>query len=272
MVRILIATDFTPASRHAVEYAYKAFDAEHTVFTLVHVVHIDGPPPPFMFNRLVESLKIRAKYKYETMAAEISQPQKTAAINYRIEYGSPVHSVIEKVAREENADMIIAGAGMANSLEQMVMGDVAAHLVTHSAYPIIIVPFKAAVKPIEHIVNATGVEQSEGDFLKMMQFAANLKANVTMLHVYSNRERANSIQAKTIQELAYSKYGFNNVRFEYEISPSAVTGIMKYMKNNHPDLLAVFPHKHIYLDRIFSHRVTQELASKSSVPLLVVKD
>ncbi|MBK6729603.1 MAG: universal stress protein [Bacteroidetes bacterium] len=271
MVRIIVATDFTPASKHAVEYAFNAFDAENTAFILVHVVHVDGPPPAFMFNKLIESLKLRAKYKFENLLTEITQPKFSKIIN-RIEYGSSVHSVIEKAAREENADLIIAGAGMRHNLEQMVMGDVATHLVSYSAFPVIIVPQQAAIKRIETIVNATGVEQTEGDFMRMMKFAEILKANVTMLHVYNNADRANSIQAKTIQELAMDKYGFNNVRFEYEVNTSAVKGIIKYLNKTNPDLLAVFPHKQVYLDRIFSHRITKDLAGKSAVPMLVVKN
>lgn len=272
MIRIIVATDFSPASKHAIAYAFKAFDTSQVEFTLLNVVHIDGPPPPFMFNRLVDSLKIRAQYKYEAMLAELSKPQNAQIQKIRIEYGSPIHSVIEKVAREENADLIIAGAGTIQNLEQMVLGDVATNLVSHSAFPVIIVPLKAPVKPIEKIVNATGIEQTETDFLKIMQFAANIQAQVTMLHVYNSMDRTDTMQAKTIQEIAASKYGFKNVSFAYEISPSAVTGIIKHLQKTNPDLLAVFPHKKLYLDRIFSHRVTRELASKAAVPMLIIKD
>ena len=161
---------------------------------------------------------------------------------------------------------------MRHNLEQLVVGDVSSHLASYSAFPVIIVPQLAPLKRIENIVNATGVEQTEGDFLKIMQFAANVHANVTMLHVYKSADRAENLQAKSIQEMASNKYGFSNVRFEYEVSPSAVTGIMKHLKKHHPDLLAVFPHKRLYLDRIFSHRVTKELAAKADVPMLIIKD
>lgn len=271
MVRIIVATDFTPASTHAVEFAFKAFDSANTAFVLAHVVHIDGPPPAFMFNRLIESLKLRAQFKFENLKSELTMPQ-NAAISHRIEYGTAVHSVIEKIAREEHADLIIAGAGMRQSLQQLLIGDVATQLISYSDFPVMIVPQEAVIKPIKHIVNATGIEQSESDFMRMMQFARALHADVTMLHVYNSAEQANNLQAKSLRQLAKDKYGFNNVQFEYEINRSTIAGIFKYLNKTNPDLLVVFPHKELYLDRIFSHRVTKTLAGKSAVPILVMKN
>jgi nucleotide-binding universal stress UspA family protein len=135
--RVIIATDFTPASARAAEAVVPLLDPEATV-TLLHVwqpshfkavdrlvaadMHYDSALSG-RFERLVELLGLPSSMTVETTTRE----------------GDPATEIL-RYAHEVNADLIVAGRRSLHSLQRMLSDSVTASLLRSAVCSVLVTP------------------------------------------------------------------------------------------------------------------------------------
>ena len=125
--KILVATDFSAGSRHALRHAEKIADALRAELVLLHVVgpEVGGPAEFAEANeRLVET------------ATKLSR--RGCRVTPLMETGRPA-AVIVKRAEALRADLIVVGTAGRTGLSHLFLGSVAESVVRSSRIPVVTV-------------------------------------------------------------------------------------------------------------------------------------
>ena len=140
MRKIVVATDFSAASRPALA---TALDLARRDGARLVVLHVMVPPSPFAGDDLPASwleLEARAQREAERrLAAAVSRAERSGiATTGTLVKGVPA-DVIVRVARREGADVIVIGTHGRSGLGRLFMGSVAARVLATATCPVVTV-------------------------------------------------------------------------------------------------------------------------------------
>ena len=140
MRKIVVATDFSAASRPAFA---AALDLARRDGARLVVLHVMMPPSPFVVGDLPGSwleLEARARRDAERrLAAAVSQAERSGiATTGTLVKGVP-GEVIVRVARREGADLIVTGTHGRSGLGRLFVGSVAARVLGTAKCPVLTV-------------------------------------------------------------------------------------------------------------------------------------
>ncbi|MBI3415811.1 MAG: universal stress protein [Verrucomicrobia bacterium] len=137
-LRIILAVDFSDASRCALAYAVALAQASGGEITLIHV--IEPPPyPEFGYARIPAkeaALKRNAREKLESLAEELVHAGVKAACVIR--HGNPFHEIAEQ-AYDQSADLIVVAAHGRGAIARALLGSTAERVVRHAPSPVLVV-------------------------------------------------------------------------------------------------------------------------------------
>jgi nucleotide-binding universal stress UspA family protein len=152
---ILIATDFSPASERAVEWALAIARRDGAQLTLVHAltpeprefVPMDSPPE-------LDRPRLKAEQEMKQLAEKAAE--KGIPCQLRVERGRAGDVVASFMARED-ADLIVLGTHGRGGISKIALGSVAEEVLRQAMCPVLTVgPHVAAVaKGLRNIVFAT---------------------------------------------------------------------------------------------------------------------
>ncbi len=273
MNKILVATDFSKTATQAVRYAINISEKFSANVIILNIASLDGSETLYGMASMVEDV-IQKKSEME-MQRLIKKLQEEFGNNLRvttrIEKGESEHKVIEKIAAEENVELIVIGLKGVNEVERVFIGGVAASVAMHATHPVLLIPQAVTYREVKHIVDATDLNQSEFEFKKVYRFASHFNAKITVLHIYNNEAEAKKSDLAILTEGIKVKYNVDNVTYDSAVNTSVADGIEEYVAKHNVDILVMFTHKKLFYQRMFNPSTTKELAFESTVPLLVLK-
>ncbi len=140
--RILLATDFSDCSEHALRYACEfaeAFGAE------LHLVYVNEPPAAAYsefgvgfvgVDGLEEDIKRSAAAKLDGLPDEKWQDKLT--VSRAVLFGTPFIEIV-RYARENDIDLIVLGTHGRGAIAHMLMGSTAEKVVRKAPCPVMTV-------------------------------------------------------------------------------------------------------------------------------------
>jgi nucleotide-binding universal stress UspA family protein len=157
--RILCATDFSPASDPAWDFAQRLAGAVRADLLLVHVlrwipVAFDGAFDAGTYQRLLDDERREAQARLDRLA-----PEGGLRVTKRLEDGPPAARILS-VAESEGVDLLVVGTHGRTGLNRLLMGSVAEHVVQAASCPVVTVrPLPGAarglIRPFTRIVYPT---------------------------------------------------------------------------------------------------------------------
>jgi nucleotide-binding universal stress UspA family protein len=143
--RILVATDFSQTSEHALEYARALATAFSGTLHLLHVV-----PDPVIASAWSEAyaydltaLGERLRLDAERQLAEKAQTIRDVAVTTEALVGRPA-TIIALTAAERGADLIVMGTHGRSGVTHLFMGSVAERVVRSAPCPVLTVRERAS--------------------------------------------------------------------------------------------------------------------------------
>jgi nucleotide-binding universal stress UspA family protein len=139
--KILAATDFSEHSRVAVDYAAalaKTFGAEVLLCHVVEPPDLISQGPPTGEAYFPPNLSQLQHDAAESECARLLQEADVSKGRALVAIGSPFIELI-RIARDENADLLIAGTHGRGAVAHMLLGSVAEKLVRKSPCPVLVV-------------------------------------------------------------------------------------------------------------------------------------
>jgi universal stress protein A len=140
--KLLVATDFSPASRPAVARATELAKERRAELLIAHVLPSVGPIgtegwiPPRIYDEMAQAVRETGQKRLDRAVEQARR----AGVRARglLFWGIP-HEVIARLARREKADLVVVGTHGRTGLSRLMMGSVASRVVGTAPCPVLTV-------------------------------------------------------------------------------------------------------------------------------------
>ncbi len=294
VTHILFATDFSPSSTPAFQYAMEwanAFDARLTLFHgISHQVGLDLDTG--IAQRYLDEQQKIARDHLDQLCGEARQH--VAQTSTEMRAGLP-SALICDVARERQCDLIITGTHGWTGFNRVIFGSVAERVIQRGPCPVLSIPDRSpeekakihqlSLQPKQIVLPVDFSDCSIEAYEYAVQLAKWLTAQITLVHAieplsYSldftlthplqekmNREKIDH----RLQELT-SLLQEQKISGHYEIvgQPSA-KAILDVSSARQADLVVMGTHARKALSRLILGSTTNKVLQQSPYPILTVK-
>jgi nucleotide-binding universal stress UspA family protein len=139
--KILFPTDFSDASKRALDYVRKLKEAGTKEVVVLHIIDERGIDAIFQYSpRNSEDIvqRIREEARTEVDAIEKELNENGFTVKSRIEEGIPFKDIL-RVEEEENVSAIVIGSHGKSNIEEMLLGSVSEKVIRKSKRPVLVV-------------------------------------------------------------------------------------------------------------------------------------
>ncbi len=282
MKTIMIATDFLGNSAQAAHYGYTLAQQLKADVVLCNAIALQTEAPQTGFvpwpaeqydlmmddsDKELENLKLEL-YKIKTPNTYIPH------ISYAAEIGS-VTQVINDVAREYNADIIISGGHSASLVSELVTGNHNKWLIDAVLRPLIIVPagFDAtSIKRITIAADLKNLDQDTSSLLQVVALAKLLGAEIQLTYIDLHTHGGTRNQENFYQQLneLVQKSGYDKISVSVTRADNVEDGLDALCSKGQAQLLAMSHHPHGFWDSIVHGSHTKKMIKHITIPLMVI--
>ena len=269
MKTILIATDFSKASRNAALYGVELAKALNAKIFLFNAYEVPQPAPALGIS--ISRYDVKAQIdKQLTDEADFLAP-KGKMIEIIADEGVATDSIIN-IGNEKKADFILSGMKGSGKNFRILFGSTATLLAKKTNIPLIIVPENARFKTPDTVVfaidNSIDSEKLPEQLTSLTEFFG---SKLYAVRVVQNKNEEwlevldTSQQLRKIIQIPGSSTGYH-----------ADTGIRQalneYIKKYKADMLVMVPHKQEWFERLFRKSETKDMIFHSKIPLLILPE
>ncbi|HMF71615.1 MAG TPA: universal stress protein [Flavitalea sp.] len=272
MDTLLVAIDFSAASRTASLYAASLAKAARAKLILFHAYMLPAPVSEVPYVMVsVDEMQIENE-KLVRSEAEVLHRNFDIEVEGIVQIGLPSDE-ITSLAAERNAALIVTGMRGAGGIDKLI-GSTTASVVRKSKTPVLVVPHTTIFSPVEQIVYASDFSYtSSGDLFKPLTDLAGLfQSTIHIVHI----RRMENNEKKEKEELAKNVISslLGNIRHEFSViaDDSIMHGINGYIEQHNVQMLVMVAHKHSFFERLFSKIHTTAMTYETKIPLLVLQD
>lgn len=190
---ILVAVDFSEASRIALEAAGKLAADLGADIVLLHASPTAPPPVPFAHEReaeLVTAARVAAR-DAARLSAEWADPLRQAGVRVQTvnPMGPPVKAILDE-AKHRSVRLVVLGTKGRTGIAGWVMGSTAKEVIRRSRVPVLVAPLRMKPPAAPRAASGTVIlaavdfsEQSNVAYEAALRLAKDVKSVVRLLHV-----------------------------------------------------------------------------------------
>ncbi len=271
MKTILIATDFSPVARNAVNYGIDlAKSIGHSV-TIVHVYQVpvafaDGP----MVLVSLDDLRSSAEKQLDQLKSDLHHVHGNGFKVYTEAILGNVVEELQHVADKLDPFAIVMGATGLTGAQRVLFGSTTLFAIRKLTYPVIAVP---EGKTLGHGIKKIGlacdfrevVDTTPTRFIQQFQKA--FKAELHVLNVdFQDREFRSDTPEQSM--LLHTLLEGTNPVYHFIEEEEISTAINRFAEENNLDLLITIPKKHRLLEAIFRRSSTKKILKEARVPVV----
>ena len=274
MKTILVATDFSEASRNASIYAAQlasAFNARLLLFGAYQHIAVPVTEAPVL---------LASEYVRKITQQLLEQEKASLSTAYEIDIEiscneGPAADMILITAREKKADLIIAGMKDYGIGLRKLLGSTVTALARKTKIPLIVIPANATYTPISSIALAieSDLETDANNHLldALKEIGEKFHSKLYLIKVVNNRW--NQAYQFSNRPLKLTKLiSTLNPLYECVEGNDIISALNQFIKGYRIDMLAMLPHKHSLMDTWFIKSTTRSMVFKTQVPLLILPD
>jgi nucleotide-binding universal stress UspA family protein len=271
MNTILLAVDFSPASRNAAVFAAELAKLLNTRLLLFHAYMLPTPISEVPYAMVTvdnlqkeneEQIKKEADWIHDNYGLEVE---------WLVRIGI-ASDEIKTLTKEKEIGLIVMGMKGAGGLDKII-GSTTINVSRKVKTPVLVVPHDATYVPVKHITYASDFTYKTSILLfnPLLELARAFGAKTHILFVRQNHggDSEQELTGRKSSEIIFEGYDHEYVTIE---EPSVNHGISKYLQQNSSELLVMVAHKHTFLERVFSKKHTTAMAYETHVPLLILQD
>ncbi|MEP7229219.1 MAG: universal stress protein [Ginsengibacter sp.] len=269
MRTILIATDFSDASRNASYYGLalaKEIGANVCLFNSYKL-----PTPAAGLGVTVSGYDAKMQTDAKLLEEAVKLDLGNKNIQIISDEGNAGEAII-KLANEKKFDFIITGMkGVGKSLKK-IFGSTATSLAKHTNLPLIIVPEDAIYTTPEKVVFASDTPVT--DYAVPAQLTSILTLFRSKLYVVKVVKDGNEERVAipgSVQKEKVSAAG-NEVSFQVKEGTDIRHALSDFIREQYADMLVMMPHKHDWTERLFKKSETANMIFHTKIPLLILPD
>ncbi len=262
MGHILVPTDFSPNASQALDFALQLAQYNQDEVTVFHA-----------FRSKTDLLEV--DFEVESPRAhmdELLKSHRGGKVFGLIKEGDVLDAIAELTASGLYS-MVVMGAKGAGSISERLFGSITTQVLEKIELPLLVVPEKSHFKPIKKVALALSFSTEDMQAIEVVKnFAFQWDACLVCFHVAFDAGDQVEAEAKMTQiQENFWETPIDKLSFEVVVNEDIQDGINEFVKNYSVDVLAVVPLKHGFWSSFFQSSVSQKLALRSQIPLLIVK-
>ncbi|WP_340198548.1 universal stress protein [Ascidiimonas sp. W6] len=279
MKRIVIPTDFSPNAYNAIAYALQLFSEEHCSFYLLHAY---SPPMPEPSNTMTSA--ITAKRLMEISQKSAEQGLEEVLDQIKSSFNNPNHSfeiiatygfikdVIDEVAENKKADLIVMGTKGASGLKEIVLGSNTARVIANSSYSLIVVPETAIYEPFKEIAFFTDYDYyfERSELKPLVDLVQQTKAELHVAHILTKGDKPIP-EKELVREHLDDLIKIVKPQYHLLTDHSVEKAIHIFAQSRKTAMLCMLTQKHSFLDRLFNTHPTKNISYHTKIPMLVLR-
>ena len=261
MKNVIIPVDFSDTSLNAARYGAKLLKGQYDANITLHHVYEK------------ESHAKDAGERLEKLKTELVDLG-FVRITTLAEEGSDFIDELEKLARHQQADLIIMGITGRSPLGQTFMGSNTLKMVTRKACPVLIVPENAEFREVKNVLLASDFKNTRantpsGPIRKILEaFRPQLHVvNVDSKHYVALTDEYQHEKAQLVQMFNEFKPEFYFLGL-YDVDEA----INQFAQDKNIDLLILIHKEQSLMSKLFKTSHTKRLAYQSSLPILALHE
>lgn len=273
-MNILLTTDFTPASDHAIHYAISLL-SEYPVKKKYYLLHAFKPMAPYADVGSVPVIQNQA-WKKES-EQKLGESIHSIDQKYGIKAGpiftrGGVYEVIHKLEedKEKDLDLVVIATHEKSLFERITFGANTLQVVEKANTTTLVVPLETEIKKPGKIAFGTDMEPPDinlNSLILLKELIRQYRAELEVIHVVESESEKKSFQDTVLH--GYLK----DIDHKHKsvFNKNVYDGIMGYIENNQPDMMVVIPRDRNFFEKIFQTNISSKIAYRSKIPLLVLK-
>ena len=272
MKQIIVATDFTAASRNALEWVCQLVPGGASIL----LRHIFTMPVSYTSEGLAlaslhDALDI-AEQELEGELGWLMQQYPAVKADGRIVTGTGFSATLQEAIAQDKPDLVVMPAA-ADYAELWTWDQDMLTALTDTNVPILLVPRHTTWQGLHHIGFAcdyryAGTAQ-QAAFLSWL--TATAKAKLHVVHVTrampAHPDEINRNTAHLHQLLEGLQPQYHSIE-----DPNVIEAVTQFVKDEHIDFMIVIPHKHDVWYSLFHQSHTRQLARLNHIPVLALHD
>jgi nucleotide-binding universal stress UspA family protein len=271
MVNILVPTDFSPASKIAVQNAVRISNKLNGNVTLLHVINLEQKVKATLRMEIGSRELIRTiQQNFQELIDQVSIDfENQEPITCRIVQGRSFEDTIMKESKRLRSGLIVMGTRGASGLKKAILGSNTASLIGVSHIPVLAVPEQADFTTFRNVIYATDMKNLEAELKILIPYVERFGSIVHILHIVEDGSQIEIVE-KEINAVV-TRMGYKNVVTLVTFDPDIDGAIDQYISVTKADLLTMFTHEPSFFEKIFDRSVTRNMAFQSKIPLLAFK-
>jgi nucleotide-binding universal stress UspA family protein len=270
MNTVLIATDFSNASRNATLYGVQLAKEINAKAILFNAYEIPTPAAGLIVGISREAVRVQIDQKLKDEAGRFKYLNMPSMETICDEGDA---DAIINVANDKRVDFIVVGMKGAGKNFRRIFGSTATSLAKKTTLPVIIVPECVKFRTLDNIVFANdSIIDSEKDVPEDLKKITRLfKSKLNVVKVIKHKQRE-SFQIAANAENSNNVVHAFDTSFEYPVNSGLRHALNDFIKEHHGDMLVMIPHKHELMDGFFRKSETKNMIFHTHIPLLILPE
>ena len=278
MKTILVPTDFSVLSNHAIDFAIKL---AKPLKAQVQVVHFEDVPLGDLSLHLTGEAGNGAISSDSLYSAQLFRANKqklaaiegsydTADINLRaFQCGGGFLTGIEKYTSENEVDLIVIGTTGEQSIQEFFSGNHTEQLIENVPVPVLSVQDQQLHR-VEDIVLGLAIEDDEYTLNALRQVKTICDALGSTLHIVDITKSQNDNAMMQVLDQMAKKTGLTNYLVDVIEASNSKEALLEYAEGTDAGLIIVLSRAKGGLNRFVQHSFATRLTKDSSIPVLTI--
>lgn len=271
MKTIIVPTDFSETAENALNYAIEMAKLMDAKIILLHVCETRKSKGSVKY---LSAEEIEGKHAKALHLLERHIKNTGPMINFEICVQSKliVKNIVE-VAVEKNAELVIFGISESGDFDESIVGSNTLKAISNLVTPVLMVPAKAKFKMPAKIVFAADYLELKNDrpLTALLNFVTFFNSNLFIMNVKGKDEKTSSKKIAAFINVRKVLRKVNH-SFHHTVDENVVNGINEFVREIDAEIVAMIPHKHNIIYRIFNFSKTKNMTFYSHVPLLALPE
>lgn len=275
MKTILVPTDFSAAAYNAIAYAAEIARFSGAKLILFHVYGIPVVTAEAAMYMSVDEVEEDARRELRKLKNRVvsAHAGDVMLIEYECRMGFPAEQ-IRFFAAECQADLIVMGMQGTDTLAGKLMGNITTSLMQKTSCPVLVIGKRVKFRGLKKIAFACDYSHmdTKRTLLPLKTLARLFHSGVYVLNVLPGPEELPSIR-KAVEgiKLDHLLEGLEHT-FCQITDANVLQGIQHFVETQDMDMVAMVPHRHSFLQRLFNEPHTKQMAFHTDIPLLVLHE
>ncbi len=277
MKKILVPTDFSKYSQHALEVAADIALKTNAEIMLLHANEKMVTATPlaeyYLYDKAIEDeyLDMVTESLKKTLT-DIADNGKFARVRIQTAViGGPMASVIEEVVKDHAIDLIVMGTRGASGLEEFLVGSNTENIIRRAKCPVLAVPI--AVKSFSKIVFPTTLKDDQSKaFHTLASLQGIFNGDISLLYLNNpaHFENDEAIEAQKNQLVAMAGLKNATLYVSKQNVFNEEDAILSFAHEHNADLIVMATHQRRGLAHLLVGSMTEDTVNHSDIPVLSI--